>query len=151
MKRKETRAIVVHCSATRPDQDIGVAEIREWHLAKGWADVGYAFVVRRNGLIEVGRDMEAVGAHVAGRNADTIGICLVGGLDAQGRPVVRAQYTEAQLESARVLINFLQRVYPSAVVVGHRELSPDRDGDGKIQPWEWVKTCPGISMGDLLS
>ncbi|MDP2322588.1 MAG: N-acetylmuramoyl-L-alanine amidase [Gammaproteobacteria bacterium] len=138
--RLSTRAIVVHCSATRAAQDVGVAEIRGWHLTRGFSDIGYAVVIRRSGVIEMGRPIPAVGAHVQGRNHDTVGVCLVGGLDEQGAPEMN--YTPGQWAALSIAIKFLRATYPSAEVVGHRDLSPDLNQDGKITPNEWLKACP---------
>jgi len=80
--------VIVHCSATKPSMDIGVDVIRQWHMNKGWSDIGYHYVIRRNGAVELGRDLdkdgdvdEEIGAHAYGHNATSIGICLIGGVD----------------------------------------------------------------------
>lgn len=146
-RRTSTTHIVVHCSATRPSADIGADRIREWHVAKGWADIGYHFVIRRSGKIEVGRDLQDVGAHVAGWNSQSVGVCMAGGLYEDGRSVVddlTGAYTPAQIAATRLLLRVVRNIYPNAVIVGHRDLSPDRDGDGKIEQHEWLKTCPGF-------
>jgi N-acetylmuramoyl-L-alanine amidase len=59
--RKSTNWIAIHCSATRPSQDVGAADIRKWHKAQGWADIGYHFVIRRDGKIEKGRALDCRG------------------------------------------------------------------------------------------
>jgi N-acetyl-anhydromuramyl-L-alanine amidase AmpD len=140
MKRKATKYIVIHCSATRPEMDIGVEEIRKWHMAKGWSDVGYHFVIRRNGKVEKGRIINDIGAHVAGYNAVSVGVCLVGGLNGNGRAV--NNFTQEQMESLVSTVQYLKGLYPSAEVLGHRDLSPDKNNDGKITPDEWLKACP---------
>lgn len=144
--RQRTDLIVIHCSATKPSQHIGRAQIEEWHLAKGWSGIGYHFVITRAGDLETGRPLEEVGAHVQGYNAHSVGVCMVGGLDDLGRAIQNApaQFTTAQWDTARVLVAFLRKLYPAAKVVGHRDLSPDKNQDGKIQPAEWLKTCPGF-------
>jgi N-acetyl-anhydromuramyl-L-alanine amidase AmpD len=142
-RRASTTQIVIHCSATRPTSLIGAKEIREWHLARGWADIGYHFVIRRDGLIDLGRDLQEIGAHVAGHNAQSIGICLVGGLDMDGNPVEGYDnYTAQQQGSLELLLKLLRRIYPHAGIFGHRDLSPDRNNDGKITRDEWLKACP---------
>lgn len=152
-KRTQTDLIVWHCSATKPGTNIGVAEIREWHLSRGWQDVGYHFVIRRNGVIELGRDLMEVGSHVAGYNARSVGCCMVGGLDVDG--VAQASdpnmYTDAQWESARLLNHFLRKIFPQAKTTDHRSLSPDKNGDGKIVQSEWLKTCPGFDAAIMFS
>ena len=82
---REIDAIVIHCSYTPPSMDIGVREIYDWHVNdNGWKDIGYHYVIRRNGNIEIGRPEHTPGAHVAGHNHNTIGLCLVGAKARQG-------------------------------------------------------------------
>lgn len=83
---RKINKIIIHCSYTPPDMDIGAAEIRDWHVnERNWSDIGYHQVCRRNGLWEAGRPQERVGAHVRGHNVDSIGLCLVGGKKAGGK------------------------------------------------------------------
>lgn len=132
---REINALVVHCSATPPARDIGVAEIRKWHVeGNGWQDVGYHYIIRRDGRVEAGRSITRAGAHVSGHNAKTIGICLVGGVDAVNRPV--ANYTEDQWQSLALLITTLRERYPKAELKGHR----DYPGVKKACPCFDVKT-----------
>ena len=147
-RRSHTEFIVLHCSATKPHLNIGRDVIREWHLAKGWADIGYHAVVKRNGLIEFGRPFDDIGAHVAGYNGTTVGVCLVGGLYADGSEAeddFDGLYTVEQKHALRELLVVLKAAYPDAQIVGHRDLSPDKDGDGKIEKHEWLKSCPGFA------
>lgn len=148
-RRTQTRFIVIHCSATKPSQNITAQTIREWHIAKGWSDIGYHWVIQRDGTIEAGRPVDEIGAHVAGHNTDTVAICMVGGLDEAGQSFNNRPdlFTAAQWASAKALTAVLRRMYPFAAVLGHRDLSPDRNHDGKIQPAEWLKTCPGFDAG----
>lgn len=120
MPRKRTDFIVLHCSATRACQDIGARDIRRWHVAKGWKDIGYHFVIRLDGRIEKGRAIDAIGSHVAGHNANSIGICLVGGLDdATFKPA--CTYTSKQWSALKGLLGKLLAAYPKASVLGHRD------------------------------
>lgn len=150
MKRARTDLIVIHCSATRPAQAIGAEEIRRWHLARGYRDIGYHLVIRRDGRIETGRALDEIGAHARGHNATSVAVCLVGGLLPDGTPADLTTplefdaFGEAQLAAARTTVAFLQRIYPGAKVLGHRDLSPDTDRDGKVERPEWLKTCPGF-------
>lgn len=125
------RHIIIHCSATPPTMDIGVAEIREWHTAKGWTDVGYHYVIRRNGSVEKGRSDDIVGAHVEGRNKDSIGICLIGGLALGGRQLPDVNYTAPQWSALKTLVGQLTTQYPDARVSGHRNHTTQ-------------KTCPNF-------
>lgn len=112
--------IVVHCSATKPEQDIGADEIRLWHRQRGWLDIGYHKVIRRDGTVEDGRPLHAQGAHARGFNDVSIGICLVGGINARGKPA--NNYTTEQLTALAALLDSLQMRHPRANVLGHRDL-----------------------------
>lgn len=140
--RSVTDFLVVHCSATRPGQDIGVAEIDEWHRAppREWDAIGYHAVVRLDGSIEFGRQFDQPGAHVKGFNRRSVGVCIVGGLDQSGAPA--NTYSKQQLESLKVVLRLLRLAYPNARILGHRDLSPDTDGDGVVEQSEWLKDCP---------
>lgn len=138
--RKVTKLLVVHVTATRPSLDIGAAEVRAMHLALGWSDIGYNEIIRRDGQLENGRGVGAVGAHVAGFNSIAYGISLVGGLDAYGRPEHNA--TAAQMETLQRRLGEVGALYPGAGVCGHRDLSPDRNGNGVIEAAEHIKACP---------
>lgn len=146
--RRKTDFIVVHCSATPPQTDIGADEIDQWHKDRGWAGIGYHAVVRRSGQIEFGRHFDETGAHVKGQNFRSVGVCIVGGVDHNGNP--ENNFTAEQFVSLRVLIEMLQKAYPLAMVVGHRDLSPDLDGDGIIEEHEWVKECPSFDVRSWL-
>lgn len=141
---KTINLLVVHCSATPAARDIGVAEIRAMHRAKGWRDVGYHYVIRRDGTVEKGRADTVMGAHVAGHNANSLGICLVGGV----KPDMTAEtnFTPDQYAALEQLLGTLTARHPAARVCGHRDLSPDRNGNGKVEPGEWVKACPTFDV-----
>lgn len=120
MNRKRTDHLVIHCSATRAIQDVGVREIRQWHRAQGWSDCGYHYVIRRSGKVETGRPVDSIGIHVKGHNVDSVGICLVGGLNnATFKP--ENNYTPQQWESLKRLLTTLLKRYPKAKVLGHRD------------------------------
>lgn len=147
--RTATDLLVVHCSATRPAQDIGVRDITQWHIQRGFDTVGYHYVIRRNGEVERGRPENAVGAHVRGHNVNSIGICLAGGVDNAGKPA--NNFTAAQFVALHQLLDELRKRYPEARVLGHRDLSPDRNGDGVISPNEFIKACPSFDVATWLA
>lgn len=118
-KRTRTDYIVVHCAATPPTLDIGRAEIDRWHRQLGWLMIGYHYIIRRDGTIEKGRDEAVPGSHVAGYNANSVGVCLVGGVDAKGNP--QQNYTPAQYAALTKLLRELKARYPHAEVLGHRD------------------------------
>jgi N-acetyl-anhydromuramyl-L-alanine amidase AmpD len=147
--RQTTDLIVVHCSATGPDTDIGAADIARWHRQRGFDTIGYHFVIRRNGTRETGRPENTVGAHVRGHNLNSIGVCLAGGTNATGKP--DNNFTAAQFASLEALLNELRGRYPKARIYGHRDLSPDKNGDGKITPNEFIKACPSFDVAQWLT
>lgn len=132
--------IVVHCSATKAGQPFTAADIDRWHKSRGWRCIGYHFVVCLDGSVELGRNVNDVGAHVYGYNKHSIGICYIGGLDEDGKPADTR--TPAQIKSLGELLRRLHASFPDAQIVGHRDLSPDVNGDGVIEKWEWLKQCP---------
>ena len=146
--RRKTDFIVVHCAATPPGSDIGADEIDQWHKDRGWSGIGYHAVVRRDGQIEFGRHFDETGAHVKGQNFRSVGVCMVGGVDDDGEP--DNNFNGVQFDSLRLLIDMLQKAYPMATVVGHRDLSPDLNGDGVIDMHEWLKDCPSFDVRSWL-
>jgi N-acetylmuramoyl-L-alanine amidase len=141
VKPSDVKYLVVHCSATPPKADIGVLEIDRMHRERGFLRIGYHFVIRRSGQVQTGREVSAVGAHVAGYNDKSLGICMVGGVSAKGK--AENNFTPEQFVALRSLLAGLkQGEYAQAEVLGHRDLSPDKNHDGRISPNEWLKDCP---------
>lgn len=131
-----------------------VEVIDGWHQARGFrrdpearrrhnpnlSAIGYHYVLYRNGAVATGRAPEEIGAHVTGYNQKSLGLCLIG----------TNAYTPEQWLALKVLALALREKYPRARFVGHRDLSPDRNGNGIIEPSEWTKTCPGFDVADWL-
>ncbi|WP_455592271.1 N-acetylmuramoyl-L-alanine amidase [Bacteroides sp.] len=136
--------IVIHCSATREDRCFTEHDLEVCHRRRGFNGTGYHLYIRKDGRIITTRPLERVGAHAKGYNAHSIGICYEGGLDNRGRP--KDTRTEWQKHSLRVLVKTLLIDYPGCRVCGHRDLSPDRNGNGEIEPEEWVKACPCFNV-----
>jgi N-acetyl-anhydromuramyl-L-alanine amidase AmpD len=135
--------IVIHCSATEQGQDYSVDTIRSWHKKRGFKDIGYHFVIHLDGSIEAGRGVEEMGAHAKGYNANSIGICYIGGVKSKKPYDTR---TEAQIHALRRIVETLQIIYPRSAVVGHRDLSVDLNGDGVVSKNEWMKSCPSFEV-----
>lgn len=145
---RQIKRIILHCSATKEGMDYDVNDIRRWHLAQGWADVGYHYIIKLNGDIEEGRPIEKAGAHTSGYNKDSIGICYIGGCDKSGKP--KDTRTEAQKNALFCLVKTLMQKYKVKDVRGHRDYSPDKNHDGKITPNEWIKSCPAFEVSEWL-
>lgn len=113
--------IVIHCTATPAGRDVTVGDIDLWHRRRGFRMVGYHYVVRLDGTVERGRREAETGAHCRGRNARSIGVAYVGGIEAGGRPVDTR--TPSQREALLKLLRELKRRYPDAVICGHRDFA----------------------------
>jgi len=134
------KRIVIHTSASTFGDDIGAKEIDKMHRKKGWNGIGYHYVIRLDGSVELGRAIEEPGAHVKGYNTTSIGICYIGGLCNHGEPYDTR--TDAQKSTMKKMVANLKALFPKAEVLGHRDLSPDKNNDGKITSNEWLKQCP---------
>lgn len=147
MKKENIDSLVIHCSATRAGQDVRASDIDKWHKDRGFACIGYNFVIDLDGKVEVGRPLSRDGAHcntagTSGKsyNKHSIGICYIGGLDENGNPADTR--TMEQKLSLYNLVYKLMDQYPIVEVIGHRDASPDKNKDGKITSNEWIKQCP---------
>ena len=141
-------SIIVHCSATKAGQDFTATDIDRWHRERGFNGIGYHYVIRLDGKLEKGRDVALAGAHCKGWNERSVGICYIGGLDENGRPADTR--TNAQKRVLYQIIMDLQREYNILQVLGHRDTSPDLNGDRVIEPYEYVKACPCFDVKEFL-
>lgn len=164
MKPSEIDSIVIHCSATPEGKDVTLEDIDAMHKAKGWKMVGYNYVIELDGTIREGRPISMAGAHcntsgTSGRpyNYHSIGICYIGGIEAtkdsrgriiaklnsRGRAIPKDTRTDAQKIALHKLVWELFAKYENITdILGHRDASPDKNGDGKISRNEWIKDCP---------
>ena len=138
--------IVVHCSATKENVDYNKDDIKKWHLQRGFKDVGYHFIIKIDGTIEIGRPLNIVGAHVTNNNTGTIGICYIGGLDSKCKP--KDTRTDEQKDSLLNLITLLKDNINIKEIKGHRDYSKDLNGNGKIDKFEYIKDCPCFEVKD---
>ncbi len=117
---RKIEKIILHCSATEAHRDVGAKEIDRWHKGRGWRGIGYHYAVRIDGRVETGRAESEIGAHCAGYNATSIGVCYIGGLK-NGKP--RDTRNDRQKTALRRLVSELLSRYPDATVHGHREFA----------------------------
>jgi len=121
--------LIVHCSATPNDRDVTVDEIRDWHVnGNGWDDIGYHYVIYRNGAIMSGRPVRISGAHCRGHNSDSIGVCLIG----------NDEFTDKQFTSLRRMRDMLDNIFQGMTVHGHNEFTDK-------------KTCPNFDVQEVLT
>jgi len=133
--------IILHCSATRCNASYTFEQCRYDHIHhRGWRDIGYHYYIERDGSIHTGRKESEIGAHCKNHNSHSIGVCYEGGLDANSHATDTR--TLAQKAALLQLLTDLHRRYPRALILGHRELSPDLNGNGLIEPNEYLKQCP---------
>lgn len=135
--------IIIHCSATPEGKDYTVEDIDRDHRKRGFAKIGYHYVIYRDGTIHQGRKESEVGAHARGYNANSIGVCYIGGLARDGK-TTKDTRTQAQRDALVRLLRELVTRYPDAEILGHRDLSPDKNGDGIVSPNEYIKGCPSF-------
>jgi N-acetylmuramoyl-L-alanine amidase len=169
--KRTINAIVIHCAATPNGKDFKIAQLDDMHKQRGFKrdsqalrnfnptlkSIGYHFVIEVDGSVRTGRGIEEIGAHVQGSNAKSIGICMVG----------TDQFTTAQWQSLReCMINLASKILGRTIMTadsmlqsfkdsgisikGHRDHSPDLNGDGIIQRTEWIKTCPGFDVAEWI-
>lgn len=131
--------IIVHCSATRPewmeDKSLAskIAEIRDWHKQRGFNDIGYHWIIDRDGTCLPGRLEEKTGAHAKNHNAKTIGICLVGGFGSSANDQFTDNYTTEQAVALRDLIADIKTRHAIKQVSGHND-------------YDAGKACPGFRV-----
>ena len=134
MSADSIKFLVLHCSASRCDQDYSVEQLRRDHKARGFYDIGYHFYIRKDGTMTQHRKLLEVGAHARPYNRCSIGICYEGGLDEHGKP-----YNTMTAEQETRLVDFfrnLKILFPKAKIVGHRDL-----------PGTTPKECPCLDAG----
>ncbi|MEE2860873.1 MAG: N-acetylmuramoyl-L-alanine amidase [Pseudomonadota bacterium] len=136
--RYPVREIIVHCAATQPDWMAGrplaekVAEIRRWHTAKGWRDIGYHWIIDRDGKVLPGRTETEIGAHTVGKNSGTIGICLLGGHGSSETDAFLENFTQQQDSTLRQMIDAISLRTAITRISGHNEYA--------------AKACPGFNV-----
>ncbi len=128
------KELIVHCTATPEGKDYTVDQIRQMHLARGFSDIGYHYLVARDGTILPGRHVDIIGAHCLGHNTCSIGISYIGGVASDGK-TPKDTRTPEQKKALRTLLADLQRQYPAATVHGHYEFAN--------------KACPSFKICDL--
>lgn len=140
--------ITVHASATTPEQDFTYDDLRHLHVdINGWSDVGYHWYIRRDGECIPCRPLSRMGAGVRGHNKDNIHICLEGGVNLIGQ--AEDNYTQAQKDTLRLtIIDMIGQFGVTTEPCGHRDWSPDLNGDGTIQANEFIKECPCFDVRD---
>ena len=130
--------IILHCSATREGQHITVETMRQWHLKRGWKDIGYHYVIYIDGSVHKGRPIEQVGAHTSGQNTGSIGICYVGGVEKDGK-TPKDTMTELQETAMVNLIKALREEHGDMTLHGHNEFAAKACPSFKVyEKYDWL-------------
>lgn len=134
---RKIERIIIHCSATREGQDVKTETIKDWHVnGNGWSDIGYHFVIELDGSIQIGRDINRTGSHAKGYNTGSIGICYVGGFDADLNP--KDTKNDKQNAALAAMIVHLQGIYGDVEFLGHCDLPGV------------AKACPSFDVADFI-
>ena len=120
--RRTINEIIIHCTATPEGRECSVEEIRRWHKARGFTDIGYHYVIHLDGRVEQGRNVDIAGAHCTGHNTHSIGVVYVGGCAKDGK-TPKDTRTEAQKATLASLLLDLRKLYPRATIHGHRDFA----------------------------
>jgi N-acetylmuramoyl-L-alanine amidase len=140
--KRKVDLIVIHCSASKETVNYSFEQCCKDHKARGFNSCGYHRFISKDGTVHIGRDFSVPGAHVQGHNSHSIGICYEGGLDAKGK----AKDTRTAAQKKAIVDCILEAIeYAGGTVkriTGHRDLSPDLNGNGVVEPHEFVKQCP---------
>lgn len=147
---KSWKWITIHTTATYPGQDHDVDSIRKMHIKRKFSDIGYHVLIKLDGTIQIGRPWNQYGAHVKGHNSKNFGIVLVGGLDEKGK--AKNTYSPEQMESLKEVLDTIVGILgiEDGNIKGHRDWSPDLNGNGKVDKHEWLKECPCFDVAQFL-
>ena len=136
---RKIKAIAVHCTATA--QNATIASIQNyWKNSLKWKSPGYHYIIEANGKITQLLSIEKVSNGVAGHNSNIINVCYVGGITDKGKGTDNR--TIEQKASLVDVLTVLKKQFPDAEIKGHRGFSPDKNGNGIIEPAEYIKQCP---------
>lgn len=144
---REIKYIVIHCTGGSQDQK--TSSIKAGWKAKGWKNVGYAKLISKDGSFETLATDEQITNGVAGHNSKSIHICYKGGWDSVNKKMLDNRTPEQKLTLEKLVKEYHSK-YPNAKILGHRDFSPDKDKDGIIEKFEWIKVCPSFEVSDWL-
>lgn len=119
---RNIKELIVHCSATPEGKSFTTSDIKKWHLARGFSDIGYHYVIYLDGSVHPGRSVDKIGAHCTNHNSNSIGICYIGGVAKDGK-TPKDTRTQAQKEALVKLLKDLLALYPKASIRGHRDFA----------------------------
>lgn len=146
---RSINALVWHCSATPEGREVTPQEVEVWHKGRGFAEIGYNLFFALNGDVYMCRDWNKIPAHVVGFNSKTLGFCYAGGTDKVGKPkdTRTSEQVISMLAFTKAVRDEIKKQKNNTISVkGHRDYSPDKNGNGKIESFEWMKSCPSFDV-----
>ena len=145
-KRTETNYIVIHCSATRASQNVTFDDIKRWHtMERAFLDIGYHWVIERDGTVKQGRPTDEWGAHAKGHNHESVGICLVGGLDKNNQ--AEDNCTPLQKRMLKLLVAGHQALFPDVEVRGHSHFNAEKECPAfPVELWLYKEGLQGLKQ-----
>lgn len=141
--------LIWHCAATPEGKDYKVADIRSWHRARGWSDIGYHFVVYRDGSIHAGRPLNQIGAHTEGHNEGSVGCCYIGGMTSDMRRPKDTR-TPEQRDAMLWLTRELARIYTLQHIRGHNDFTSAKACPSFRVRTDALGNIPGFERGDRI-
>ena len=143
MARKSTDYIIIHCAATKPSANIDISDVDRWHRAQGWRMVGYHYFIKRDGTLQVGRELMDGGAHAGeAYNNRSVGVCMAGGVAEDGK-TPQNNFAPEQWHTLTSLVQTLKRTFPQAKVIGHYQVARKACPSFDVQ--EWLLCVSGVS------
>ena len=134
-KREITDTIVIHCTQTPADMDVDVEKVTQWHKQRGFDTIGYHYLIKRDGTLQLGRDEDVVGAHAVAVNGTSIGICMIGGSNKNGD--WENNFLPEQFDTLKQIVETLKDKYNIERIIGHYEVDD-------------VKKCPSFNVKEWL-
>lgn len=157
---RKIKRIVLHSTSGWNNQSTQSIK-NYWKNDLGWKQVGYHKLISDDGTIENLAPLSSVTNGVAGYNSDSVHICYKGGLvstskDKNGKTIYKYGDTRSEAQKQSFFTAIKQVIdelrehqdVDDIVILGHRDLSPDLNNDGKIEQREWIKVCPTFNAID---
>ena len=136
IKREDTKYIIIHCSDTSPSKNLDVVELNKIHRQKGFLNIRFHLIIKRDGIIEIGRDIDEIGSHTEDMDDKSVSICLIGGVETDKEIESRLNYTARQWETLKSIVKSMCTLYPDAKVIGFNDVDTH-----KVSPYfdvqEW--------------
>lgn len=124
INRKDTKYIIIHSSQTPPSKNLDVTDMNKLHRQKGFLNVVHHLLIKRDGSVETGRELEEVGAHTEGYNDISVSVCLIGGTLTDSELEPRLNYTSKQWQELKESVMWLRHTYPQSTILGFNEIEP---------------------------